>query len=103
VSDAIEKYTPSSRARVCPSCGFFFRDSENDVESLQAELETMKKERDESRNSVEQWRELLWKTLPLEVSRLACEQARQERDEARLKCDKLEKQLLQAQGGDGDQ
>jgi len=84
-----------SRTRVCPSCGFSFRDSENGLQSVQAKLEKMEKERDEARNSVEQWRQLLWKTLPMEVSRLGFEQARRERDEARLRCDELKKELAQ--------
>jgi len=63
---------------------------------LRAELEAVKQERDEARRSVEQWRDVLWGTLPMEVSRLACEQARQERDEARLRCAELENEIWQA-------
>jgi len=93
VSDAIEKYTTHIRTKVL----------EERVRTLQAKLETIEKERDEARDSVEQWRELLWKTLPMEVSRLAFEQARRERDEARLKCEELKKEILQAQGGEGEE
>ena len=68
MSDAIEKYTTHIRTTVL----------EERVRTLQARLETTEKERDEARNLVEQWRELLCK-----------------RKEVIFKCADLEQKLLE--------
>ena len=57
---------------------------------LRAELDTVKKERDEARRSVEEWRDVLYGTaFPMEVDRLGLIKTQKERDEARREAEAM--------------
>lgn len=61
-----------------------------EINRIRDELETVKKERDEARRSVEEWRDVLWGTsFPMEIDRLKLIKTQKERDEARREAEAM--------------